>query len=103
MDNILKTPIEHEGKTYDIALIHLSVAPCDKAPNDYTYAVNAQIIPARKTEEALEKLYSHAIKIELTSDIQNNASSITVLQTYAQVNALILELTYKMNLIVKPE
>lgn len=102
MDYLLKKPIEHEGKVYDIALFHLSSAPVIKG-NDYSMAVNLQIVPARKTGETVEMLRSHAIRVEQTADIKRKPTSQNILAAYAQVSEAIVGLTVDLNIIQKPE
>lgn len=102
MDYFLKSPIEYEGETYNIALFYLSAAPVIRG-NDYTTAVNLQIIPARRTGTDMIQLHSHTIRMELTSDIKNASSSQDILMSYGGVSALIVGLAQRMNIVAETE
>lgn len=102
MDYKLKTPIEFEGETYDIALFYLSSAPVIRG-NDYTTAVNLQVTPARKTKEDVIQLHSHAIRMELTSDIRNSPNSEAILIGFGAVSQIIVGLAVQEEIINQPE
>lgn len=84
----LKTPIEHEGETYDLALVYLSCAPVIRG-NDYTTAVNLQVIPGRQTEDAIIQLPARAIPIVLSADVKGGGLTSDLVVGYGQVEIII--------------